>query len=586
MLNLKNFEKEIVPVILKRGEQYFRNGNVTSIEEEGNGVWSAEVEGSETYTVEVTIKSNDKISDYFCDCPHEGGICKHVVAVLFTLQNEIVKANGKPVINTKKDVFETLLKSVTHNDYQKFVQQYAQKNKNFKTEFELFFADKDNRIDVAKKYSELVNKLIKKYSTGGYIDYRSSFGLSREIDKLLAIGQGYIAKNNFRDAFALFKAVLKPMIEVITYCDDSDGNIGDSIDSAVELLQIIISAMAAAISIKEEVFEFLQNELENKDYFDYGDFGYSLFSIFQSLAVQLDKGAIFLSFTNAQIARLTGQYDDYRKEFYKKGIIVFLQQTGKAAEAEKLLEQNMDIVEVRMEVMNKVIEKKDYHAAKKIIAEGIKIAGSKSHAGTVDQWKKELLRIANLENDITAIRNYTKYFAFDQGVSAEYYEKWKKTFTPVEWKQTIEKYIAEMIQKVTGEWERSKSKNKFWQAPPYPPLLQSLGPVYILEKFWDGLLILVQQANNLNTTLEYHQYLVKDYSSALLAIYIPALEEYGVKANSRGEYADLVSKMKRIIKDIPEGKKDVLAVAKHLRERFSVKPRRPAMIEELDEILK
>ena len=33
----------------------------------------------------------------------------------------------------------------------------------------------------------------KKYSTDGYIDYRSSFSLSREIDKFLAIGQGYIA---------------------------------------------------------------------------------------------------------------------------------------------------------------------------------------------------------------------------------------------------------------------------------------------------------------------------------------------------------------------------------------------------------
>ena len=116
-------------------------------------------------------------------------------------------------------------------------------------------------------------------------------------------------------------------------------------------------------------------------------------------------------------------------------------------------------------------------------------------------------------------------------------------------------------------------------------MLQTLAPIYILEKYWDRLLALVQQVNNLNTTLEYHQQLLKDYPSELLAIYLPALEEYGVHANGRGEYADLVNKMKKIIKDIPEGERKILNIAKRLKERFSVKPRRPAMIEELDKIL-
>ncbi len=584
MLSLKNFETQTVPAILKRGEQYFSNGNVTSIEEEGNGVWCAEVEGSETYSVEVTIKSNDTIDDYCCNCPYDGGICKHVVAVLFMLQNAAVKANGKSEINIKKDVFETLLKSVTHSGYQKFLRQYAEKNKNFKTEFELFFADKDSRIDVGKKYSELVNKLIKKYSAGSYINYQSSLGLSGEINKLLAAGQGYIAKNNFRDAFALARGVLKPIMEAITYCDDSDGEIGDSIDSIVELLQGIVAAKDVATNVKEELFDFLQKELEDKIYFDYGDFGYQLFSLFKNLAAELNKGDAFITFTNAQIDGITGQYDNYKKEFFKKELIAFLQQTGKNAEAEKMLEQNMDIVDVRMDVINKAIDKKDYNAAKEIIAAGIKIAEAKSHPGTVDQWKKELLRIANIEKDIISIGHYASYFAFDRGVSAEYYQQWKKTFTPGEWNPIIENYINETTQKITSEW--NKSKNKFWQSSAYPPLLQSLAPIYILEKFWDRLLILVQQANNLNTTLNYHQYLVKGYSTALLAIYIPALEEFGIRANSRNEYADLVRKMKKIIKDIPGGEEDVLAVAKRLKERFSIKPRRPAMIEELDILLR
>lgn len=120
----------------------------------------------------------------------------------------------------------------------------------------------------------------------------------------------------------------------------------------------------------------------------------------------------------------------------------------------------MDIIDVRMDVVNKAIRKKDYNTVKKIIAKGIKIAEAKSNPGTVNQLKKELLRIANLEKDIISIGHYTKYFAFNRGVSEKYYQQWKNTFTPDEWKQIIKIYITETTQKIISEW--NKSKNKFW----------------------------------------------------------------------------------------------------------------------------
>jgi len=47
------------------------------------------------------------------------------------------------------------------------------------------------------------------------------------------------------------------------------------------------------------------------------------------------------------------------------------------------------------------------------------------------------------------------------------------------------------------------------------------------------------------------------------------------------QIADLVSKMKRIIKDIPAARTAVLGVAQQLKDAYSLKPRRPAMLEEL-----
>ncbi len=81
MLTLKNFDNQINSVILQKGKDYYGNGSVVFIEDSSNGLWSAEVEGSATYLVEVRIEKSDSINNYSCNCPYDGGVCKHVVAV-------------------------------------------------------------------------------------------------------------------------------------------------------------------------------------------------------------------------------------------------------------------------------------------------------------------------------------------------------------------------------------------------------------------------------------------------------------------------------------------------------------------------
>ncbi|MEO8712395.1 MAG: hypothetical protein ABI405_09750, partial [Parafilimonas sp.] len=96
------------------------------------------------------------------------------------------------------------------------------------------------------------------------------------------------------------------------------------------------------------------------------------------------------------------------------------------------------------------------------------------------------------------------------------------------------------------------------------------------------LLALLQKENNLDSVLQYHQHLIKVFPSELLLIYFPLLETGGDKANSRSEYAHLVTKMKMIMKDIPGSKGKIIAIAQRLKIKY---PRRPAMIDELNKIL-
>ncbi|PSR52727.1 hypothetical protein AHMF7605_03900 [Adhaeribacter arboris] len=580
MLTLQNFETQVSPAILQRGKQYYSDKAITWLEEIEENKWQAEVEGTAIYQVNITLINQSEIRNYRCDCPYDGNTCKHAVAVFFALLAEIKKPNREPFrAKAKKDIFQSLLQSIKLAEFQEFIRRYAAKDKNFKTEFELYFAAKDSRIDVAQKYEDLIQKLIRKHSDHGFIDYRAANSLAKEVNKLLENSQDFIQQRNFRDAFMLATVVLKAMLKVATESDDSSGNLGGTIAHAIELLETI-STSAAARELKEQVFLFLQEELSHKVYFNYGDYGYNLMEVFQNLAIELNKTAVYLNFIDAQLPRLNGFYDNFRKDYFQQQKIAFLKAIGQAKEAEELIQQNLTIVEVRQGEVEKAIAKKDYKAAKILIADGIALAESKNHPGTVAAWQKELLRIAVSEKNLAAIRHFTRHFAYNRGFDITYYKQWKETFRTTEWPVVIEKYIQETTAQLMPKWE--SNKGNYWNSK-HPPLLHYLGPVFIQEQYWDRLLALVQREQDLKTTLKYHSYLAPRYPAELLEIYLPAFEQYGQQANGRGEYTDLTAKMKKVMQDIPAGKERIQNIARNLREQF---PRRPAMLEELNKILK
>lgn len=579
MLTLKNFEAQIGSAILQRGKKYYDQGKVINLEETDGNVWEADVQGSEIYSVEIIINTGNKVSKYECDCPYSDDLCKHVIAVLFALKDAKAATDIKKKTAPVKAPFENLLQKITVKEYQDFIRKYARGNKGFKTEFELYFSEKDDSIDVEKKYAGLIRKVISKHSDRGFINYYASSKLANGLYGFYAKANDFIKQNNFNDAIAIARPMLKASMEVITESDDSNGDLGGLIDDAIGLFAVVADSPEAARALKEQIFFFLKDELDNKIYFDYGDFGYEMLDVFKKLALQLGNTEQFLSFIDAALSKPSNKYSDYHHNFFQTQKISFLQSTGRINEAEKLIVQNLEITEVRQGEVDKAIAKKDYKLAKQLINDGIAIAQKKQNPGTVDQWKKELLRIAVLEKDTERVRLYTKYFAFDRWFDKEYYNQWKKTYPTSEWKAVIESHIDDTIKNITQKHELNK--NQPWYQPT-PPLLHTIAPVYIEEQYWDRLLALLKKENNLDSVLQYHQHIVKRYPSELSLIYFPLLEAGGDKANSRSDYADLVNKMKMIIKDIPGAKANIITIAQKLKLKYQ---RRPAMVDELNKIL-
>jgi len=89
-LTLDDFDRQLPKDLLKKAQPYYQDGSVLYVDQSDDGVWHAEVAGSDTYSVEITLNKRT-ITNSFCDCPVESNLCKHVVAILFALREEVKK---------------------------------------------------------------------------------------------------------------------------------------------------------------------------------------------------------------------------------------------------------------------------------------------------------------------------------------------------------------------------------------------------------------------------------------------------------------------------------------------------------------
>lgn len=581
-MTLQDFEKQIDSVILKRGKEYFNNDSVEFLEEIKKGYWTANVSGTDEYTVEIQLDSKDSIKKCFCDCPYDyGDICKHIIAVLYAISEEKIiyiapkSASKAKEPKQRKPSFDVLLSKIELKEFQDFIKQYSQINKTFKDQFELYFSEKNELFDLEKKYVEIIKNTIKKHTSRGYIDYSASNKLGKELNQYLDVAKQYLSKNNYRDATVLYQIIIKEVSKVFEYCDDSNGYVADNVDEAISNFSEIVNA-PVSFDFKGKITDFLKQELKNKSYFDYGNFGYDLTQIYASFCIKTDRKDEFLQYLDSKIQ--SAKNDDYDKEFFIKTKILFLSDIGSTDEIKNIIQQNLDIPEIRSIEIDRNIKNQNYETAKELISEGIKIAETKRHSGTVFEFEKKMLAIAVLEKDIQLERYFSRKFALGQTLDSTYYKQWKSTYSKQEWIQTIEEVISTIIKKINDTVKNNVFHN---YNSLNSNLLYRLGSIYIQENYWDRLLTLVQKQENLTTILIYYPYLKKMYPNELLDIIIPVFEKEGDKSEGRSQYKDLANKMKSIIKDYPKDKERILEVARKLKIKY---PRRPAMHNELDKL--
>lgn len=268
---LNEFEQLIDETILKRGLAYFKGGAITDFSEISNGEYEAIVSGTEDYTVQLEVENN-AIIEHNCDCPYDmGAVCKHVVAVIFHLQQDELELNeSSPNSPEKKKKTKSvnqqvkeLLKAISHNELIEFVEENCKKDKKFRNYFLASFGHL-NQNQSKEFYQKQIHSILQTAAgRDGWIGWSDMKYVVKATEPFLENAEKYLQKKNFENVFFISTALLEEITKAFQFGDDSNGDLGYFVESAMELLSKL-SKEEISSALKQETFEYCISAFKQK----------------------------------------------------------------------------------------------------------------------------------------------------------------------------------------------------------------------------------------------------------------------------------------------------------------------------------
>jgi hypothetical protein len=581
-MTLEDFETQIDPIILERGIEYFQDGTVDDLEENKKGQWSAIVCGSEEYEVSVTLK-NLEIKKWECDCPYDQGpICKHVVAVLYSIKEErnsftdaeiietdskadkiktVPKATGAKKDTKPKGTIDTLLQNVSFEELKDFVKNQMHGNSEFKNAFYASFAEKQEG-EAKPRYIKLIRSIVRTIiGKRGFIDYRSASKLTSQMMGLCAKSSQLLAKNNLTESLAITQAIIEEMPDIVMGMDDSDGGACEIWAEVFENFYNLIKK--APPLLKDELFDYCISQYKLQKYQKAGFEDYFIDTLLQLVQSRDQEQRFFKLLDDQIILEQQNKYGEYNVISLLRSKVQYLEANNRVEEAMVIVNNNIEFDAFRDILFDEAIKQKKYEDARQLCLVGMDIAKKKEHPGTVNKYQQKLLQIAELEKDVMQIRKLSEMLFFDIHYNFDYYRKLKKNWEKNKWPEKCEEIISKI--------KKSNARGSYGDAT-------LLANVFVEEGYWDRLLLLLQiNSIQLRFIDSFSNHLITLYPNEIIQLYEKAIISYA-EGTGRGVYNDVARYLKKLGK-IPGGIVVVNKLISQFREKYRM---RKAMLEVLN----
>ena len=566
---LSHFEEYIDEPILKRGLSYFKNGFVHEPEEIRPGDYEAVVEGSEDYTVKLSIR-NRVITEHSCDCSYDmGPVCKHVAAVIFYLEQEKLgltqntkkgsskKAKASSSKPSKRKTLaqqvDDLLGKVTHDELILFVRNQAANDSLFRDSLLASFAQynpNESKTLYAKQVKTLIKVARGKY---GFLDSSGAEYVSNELSSMLGLANHYIRKGNHKSAFFICTAIMDELISALEYADDMDGHLTDTIYDAFDTLATIAQEDPPE-EVRKLIFKYCLTSFSKRSFS-----GWDWHLNFLHLAAYMLSTDSEMEELFKRIAAIPKSSEYEVKKAQEIQYDVLLKRKGESV-AQKYLEQNIDNPSFRARAIQDALDQKDYEKATALANEGIE--QDSGYPGLIIDWYDWLLKIAESQNDTERIILYARYLLLkSHNPKRDYYQILKEIVPTEEWTNFVEAIVQEAMER----------------KPYYRTDL--VASIFIREEWWSRLLDLVKKEYTLDQLAKYEKLLAQHFPSELADLYAERIIRYVENHVGRSHYRTACKYIRKMIKLGAREKAD--EVISQLRQTHY---RKKALMEELDNV--
>lgn len=581
---LRNFSQCVPAKIWQRGMDYYMDGTVTDLEETSPGEWTVTVEGTDIYTVEISL-DGDNVESWYCDCPYDGGdICKHVVAAILAICDEQKKATKSAFSEMKlkaedaeivggtsqDDDFANLMRIAKEEDIRSFVIDYASKHREVKAALSNYLQKKYIQPSaIEKDYKKEVEDIFQPTHSrrSRYSRYNDDFELLNweavgiKMNKLLEKAQLLLKVGNIDAtlciALQFFRSLDDNYDESLMYNECEE--IYECCEKSAELILDGVGHSSLSMDRKMEILQEVRRLAKCATYRSCDMYDMEELLIKLNLIVQSPQDALKL--LDNILKEQHSSYDQYR---YVSQKVDILREINRDAEADETVRHYLYLPEIRQKEVEKLQRKQRYAEALQLLDEGITIAKENGHSGTENQWLRAKLDIFELQGDTaSAISVCRQLFIWERG-RMEYYHKLKGLVSSCEWKA----FWEEMLTHVDHTLLYGSS---------------IVGDIYVEEKEYDKLFHLISvtaSSDRLKAIMNYAYQLPESYASSLLSFFAIDLRVFAEVNMGRNYYVE-VAQMLNDMKKLKGGKEVVKALVEEFRIKYK---RRPALIDELKRV--
>lgn len=527
------------PSIAERGWHYFQNRRVGAVYDNGRQRYQAEISGSEPYQAWLQLDGKGRIVEGGCDCPCNYP-CKHMAALWYALEK-----GRKHNVATPPDLTALLEKQdapFLRNLLSVLAQDQEIRNR-------LMLMLEPDKAESEQIYAFQVQQIFAAY--GGDYHYSAAINLAGELQDWLSD----VSNRGGSVLAGILPLLMGRLIDAIEYSDDSEGELSDTMCYAIDLLGQVLERQDASESKLAQLVEFVDVCLNDSRYSDFGDYITDLYFIRAREWERQQAFAAWQAWLESKIAAY--RPDDWLYEFFSDAKRQMLLKAKEDEAAQKYFEKNLELVSFRQIAVAQAFETENWSKAEQLLQEGIRIAFAKNNHGTVAAWEKQLLEVYRRTGQ--SIRMLAEKLALDKSFSPEYYRIWKETFSAEEWPSERDKLVQRL-------------QDKDW----------ILAPVLLEERLFDPLLDLLRRKKEYATLENYSPKFPKTYDAALLECHLSLLAaSIQMPGANRKHYSILVKRLNILKKQYPHCRAQFANFVDALKAQYSIKPHRPALLEEL-----